>query len=221
MRMGQLRLADQLMLMLLTPDGKVISGGYTDLLLGGAVLSDLILRGRIGIAGQGELVKTGRVVVRSPAPVGDELLDTALQKLIDKPGARPSSVVRALVKRQTVLDRLTTRKVVTVSRRRVLGLFPVTYWLAVDGRPAAQARHELQRVVDGGARPGPESAALVLLLQAARILHKVVPTNDRKAQRARTKDLTRGNWATPEIRKALQDVAAAVTTGVANINIGE
>lgn len=67
-----------------------------------AVLSDLILRGRIDIAGQGESVKAGRLAVRSTAQIGDELLDIALQKLIDQPGTGPkrtmaSAPARALM----------------------------------------------------------------------------------------------------------------------------
>lgn len=214
-------LADQLMLVLLRADGKVLSGGYTDIMLGGAVLSDLILRGRIDIAGKGESVKSGRVVVRSPAPIGVELLDTALRKLVDKPGPRPSYVVRTLVKRQTVLERLATEKIVAASTHRVGGLFPVTYWPSPDSRPAEHARRGLQRVVDGGARPDPESAVLVLLLLAARTLHKVLPTDDRKAQRARVLHLAQENWASPTIRKAVQDVADGVSSAVAAVDIGE
>jgi len=221
MRTDRLPLADRLMLLLLSADGKVPSGAYADLLLGGAVLSDLILRGRIDIAGQGESVKAGRVVVRSPAPVGDKLLDTALQALIDKPGSRPSSVVRTLVKRATVLESLAAQKIVTASPHRVLGLFPVTAWPTLDGRPAAQARQELQRVVEGSARPDPETAALILLLSGCRMLHKVLPTEDRKAQRASAKRLAQDSWAPAKMQKALQDVAAGVSSAVAVVAAGE
>ena len=221
MRSSRLPLADRLMLMLLGGDGKVPSGGYADLMLGGAVLSDLILRGRIDVAGQGESVKAGRVVVRSPAPVGDELMDTALEKLIDKPGSRPSSVVRTLVKRTTVLERLAAQGIVSASPHRVVGLFPVTSWQTLDDRPAKQARQELQRVVDGSARPDAETAALIMLLLAGRMLHRVLPTNDRKAQRARAQHLAQDIWADVRIQKALQDVADAVSSAIAVVATGE
>ena len=217
----RLQLADKLMLMLLRADGKVIGGGYADLMLGGAVVSELILRGRIDIAGPGEAVKAGRLMVRSTAPVGDELLDTALQKLIDKPGSRPSSAVRTLVERASVLHRLTANRIVTASPRQVFGLFSVTCWPTLDGRPAAQVRRDLKFVVDGAARPVPETAVLVMLLLAGGMLHKVLPTGDRRAQKASAKNIARDEWATAEIRKALQEVAAGVAAAVAAVAIGE
>lgn len=220
MTTSRLPLAERLMLMLLGADGKVSSAGYADLMLGGAVLSDLILRGRIDIAGQGELVKAGRVVVRSDVPVGDELLDNALQKLIDNPGGRPGAVVRTLVRRTTVLERLAAQGVVSASAHRVVGLFPVTSWQTLDGRPAIQARQELQHVVDGSARPDPETAALILLLLACRMLHRVLPTDDRKAQRSIAKHLAQDTWADVRLQKALQEVAAGVSSAMAVVATG-
>jgi len=221
MTTDRLPLADKLMLILLRSDGKVMSGGYTDLILGGAVLSDLILHGRIDVAGQGESVKAGRLVVRSTVPVGDELLDTALQELIDRPGNRPSSVVRTLVKQDTVLRRLTADRIVSAAPRRVLWVFPVSSWPTLDGRRADQVRRHLQRVLDGSARPEPETAVLVMLLFAGGMLHKTVPTDDRKAQKASAKHLAQDEWAPAKMRKALQDVAAGVTSAVTALATGE
>ena len=216
-----LQLADKLMLMLLCADGKVIGGGYADLMLGGAMISELILRGRIDLSGPGEVVKAGRLVVRSTAPVGDDLLDAALQKLIDKPGTRPSFAVRTLVERAAVLQRLTGEGIVTASPRQVFGPISVASWPTLDGRPAAQVRRDLKLLVDGAARPVPETAVLVMLLHAGGILHKVLPTDDRRAQKAAAKHIARDEWATAEIRKALQEVAAGVTTAIAAVAIGE
>ncbi|MET0965514.1 MAG: GPP34 family phosphoprotein [Nakamurella sp.] len=221
MSANRLPLPDRLMLLLLDVDGKVPSGQYADLLLGGAVLSELILRGRIDIAGQGESVKAGRVFVRSAEPVGDELLDTALRTLIQHPGSRPSSLVRTLVERTTVLERLAAQGIVSASPHRVVGLFPVTSWPTVDDRPALLARQEVQRVVAGIARPDPGTAALILLLLAGRMLHRVLPTDDRKAQRARAKQLTEEIWANVRTQKALQAVADGVTTAMAVVATGE
>lgn len=221
MRTDRRPLTDRLMLLLLGPDGKVPSGGYADLMLGGAVLSDLMLRNRIDIAGQGESVKPGRVVVRSSMPVGDELLDTALRELTDHPGGKPSSVVRTLVQRTTVLKRLAAQGIVSAAPHRVAGLFPVTLWPTLDERAAKEVRQELQRVVDGNARPDHETAALILLLLAGRMLHRVLPTDDRKAQRARAQHLAQDIWANVRMQKALQDVADGVSTAIAVMATGE
>ena len=208
----RLQLADKVMLLLLLENGQQLGNGFGDLLIGGAQLADLVLRERVAFAGPGESVKAGRVVVRSTAATDDELLDAALHRLNDKPGATPSTAVHRLSKgaRLGVLQRLAASGIIAESRRKVLGLVPVTRWPTVNGRPGAAVRRELQLVVDGSARPTAEQAVLISLLLAGGVLHKVLPTDDRKAQKARAKQLAQDNWATAEIRKALQDVAAGV-----------
>jgi hypothetical protein len=38
----------------------------------------------------------GRIVVRDPSPVGDEVLDAALQILIARQGSKPSAAIKPL-----------------------------------------------------------------------------------------------------------------------------
>jgi len=97
----------------------------------------------------------------------------------------------------------------------------VTSWRTLDGRPATQARQELQRVVDGSARPDAETSALIMLLLAGRMLHRVLPTDDRKAQRTRAEHLAQDIWANVRIQRALQDVADGVSTAIAVVATGE
>ena len=217
MRTVRLQLADKLMLLLLLENGKLLGYGFPDLMVGGAYLADLVLRERVAAAGAGEPVKAGRLVVRSKAPTEDALLDAALQRLLDKPGRTPNAAVQLVSKgaRLDVLRRLAADGIVSESRRKALGMFPVSSWPTVDGRPAANLKRELQRVVDGSARPDPEQAVLVSLLLTGGVLHKALPTNDRKSQKARAKQLAQGDWAPAETRKTLQDIASGVSTAVA------
>ena len=116
-------LCEKLLLLLLERDGKLISGSTTGYLLAGALLADLVLRGRVDIAGQGKPVKDGRVLVLSAAPTGDALLDAALERVQRKQGARPSSVIGPLSKgtRPAVLERLTSAGTIGESSRKVIG----------------------------------------------------------------------------------------------------
>ena len=171
-------LCDELLLLLLNNDGKLVAGGTTDLLLAGALLADLVLRGRVDIAGQGDSVKAGRVVVRTTKPTGDPLLDNALERVQRKQGGRPSSVIGHLSKgtRTAVLERLIAAGTIRESSRKVFGLFPIRSWPTVDGRPQARARRAVQNAVERGAQPDCETAVLVSLLFAGGVLHKVQPT---------------------------------------------
>ena len=226
MRTVHLQLADKLMLLLLLDNGKQLGYGFGDLIVAGAQLSDLVLRDRVRAAGPNESVKPGRLMVLSKAPTGDPLLDEALQRLLAKPGATPNSAVHRLSKRARVgvLQRLAAAGIISESPRKVLGMFPVTTWPTVDGRPAAALRRELQRVVDGAARPDAEQAVLVSLLLAGSALHKVLPTDgrqSRKAQRARAKQLAQGDWATVATMKTVQDIAKGVSTAISVVAVGE
>ena len=157
-------LCEQLMVLLLTDDGKPVAATTTGYLLAGALLADLVVRGRVDLAGPGETVPAGGVLVRSPMPTGDDLLDDALERVRRREGGRPSSVIRPLSKgtRSAVLERLTAAGIVGVSSRRVLGLFPVRSWPLVHPGHAARARRAVQAVVEstGPARPRDRHADL-------------------------------------------------------------
>ena len=71
------------------------------------------------------------------------------------------------------------------------------------------------------ARPDHETAALVLSLLAGGTLHRVLPTDDRRAQRARANQLAQGVWADVRMQKALQDVADGVSAAIAVVATGE
>ena len=182
----------------------------TGYLLAGALLGDLVVRGRVDLAGPGEAVPAGGVLVRSLMPTGDDLLDDALERVRRREGGRPSSVIRPLSKgtRSAVLERLTAAGVVGASTRRVLGIFSVRSWPPVSPRSAARARRAVQTVVESRARPDPEAAMLISLLVVGGVLHKVLPTTDRKAQLRRAQHLVQDNWVASATRKALQDIAA-------------
>ena len=159
-------------------------------------------------------MKVGGLVLRSTAPIGDELVGHGSTGN-DRPtwyqaqfrSTHPGQVSRCAAPADGAAHchRLPAR---------VLGLFSVASWSTLDGRPAAQVRRDLHMVVDGAARPYPETAVLVMPLFAGGILNKVLPTDDRKAQNARAKHVAQDEWATAEIRKALQYVASGVATAI-------
>src|SRR5579875_2197687 len=95
------------LLLLLTDDasGKLRSpAGETDIALGGANLVELTLMGKVDLSGDGDPGKPGRIIVRDPAPPGDEVLAGALQTLADHQGDKPQAVITPLGKNlRTVL----------------------------------------------------------------------------------------------------------------------
>jgi hypothetical protein len=187
-----------------------------DYALAGAVLVELSLQGKVGVAEPGESVKAGRLVVRDPSGAGDPLLDEALADLSDDEGKKPKNVLGSLRKglRDRLLNRLAQRGLLRRERGKILGLFPTTRWPAADAAYEAQLRESLRSVLVDGATPDARTAALVSLLSAVDVAPKVVPSSDRRVVKRRAKEIAEGAWAADAVRMAVEEISAAVGTAV-------
>nr|WP_246401531.1 GPP34 family phosphoprotein [Jiangella mangrovi] len=184
--------------------------------LAGALLLELSMLGKVDVAGEGEAVKRDRLVVRDASPVGDDVLDHALTELSDDEGKKPKNVLGQLRKgtRDRLLRRLADRGLLREEEGRVLGIFPTTRWPAADATHEAGVRQRLHDVLVTGLEPDPRTAALVSLLLAVDGVNKVVPSDDRRAVKRRAKEISEGAWAADAVKRAVQEVQAAVTAAI-------
>lgn len=194
----------------------VIDGTRLEYGLAGALLLELSVLGKVSVAGPGEAVKRDRLVVREATPAGDDVLDHALAELADDEGKKPKNVLGSLRKglRGRLLDRLAGRGLLRQESGTVLGIFPTTRWPAADASHEAAVRQRLQDVLVTGLAPDPRTAALVSLLLAVDGLRKVVPSEDRRAVKRRAQEIAEGDWAADAVKKAVQEVQAAVTGAI-------
>lgn len=194
----------------------VIDGTRLEYGLAGALLLELSVLGKVSVAGPGEAVKRDRLVVRDATPAGDDVLDHALVELADDEGKKPKNVLGSLRKglRGRLLDRLAGRGLLRQESGTVLGIFPTTRWPAADASHEAAVRQRLQDVLVTGLAPDPRTAALVSLLLAVDGLRKVVPSEDRRAVKRRAQEIAEGDWAADAVKKAVQEVQAAVTGAI-------
>jgi hypothetical protein len=206
-------LTEDLVLLLLDPDtGRaVVDSTSLDRAIGGALLLDLVTRGRITADGDGA---RARLTVADAAPTGDALHDTALARL-DKPLKAQKAVERlARGTRTPTLERLVERGLVRRERSRILGVLPVTTWPPVDARPRAELRGRVAAVLLDGAQPDQHLALLISLVHAVKAEHKIVD-GSRRQLRARAAEVADGEWAGKAVRKAIQAVEAGVAAAVA------
>lgn len=205
---------DLLLLAFDDTEGKPVSGiENLDEAVAGALLLELTLLGKVDITGEADEGKPGRIVLRDPTPVGDAELDGALTALADKEGAKPKDAVARLAQHNPVdrlLSGLADRGVLRRESRKVLKLFPVTRWPAADGRHEEQLRAELHRVLVEGGEPDDRTAAVIALLVATKSVGHAFPTDDAKATRKRAEEVAEGNWGSDAVRKAIDEVTAAV-----------
>lgn len=222
------------LLLLLTDDttGRfVVDGTALDLALAGAVLLELAEKGRITITTaadvdmrrKGKKVKAGRVKVVTPLLTGDGTLDQALDRCGELAGKKPEAALGALAKglRPQLLDRLAHAGILRADHGRVLGVFPSTRWPAADSAHESQLHDQLRSVLVHGITPDPRTAALAALLSAVDAPHKVLASAaggagdiDKKAVRARAKEIREGSWAVDAVGKAIEAVQAAITTAL-------
>jgi hypothetical protein len=206
-------LADDLVLLLIDPESghPMVDGTSLDRGIGGALLLDLTLAGRISTEGGGA---RATLVVDDPRPTGDPLLDEAVAR-IGAGSVRARRAVEKLSKRvrKPVFGRLVAAGVVVEEQRRVLGLIPNTSWRTADPAPRKALVAAVAAVLLDGKDPDERTACLVSLLHALQAEHKVVGGSKREL-RARAKQIADGEWAGAAVRQAIQDVRATVVTAV-------
>ena len=217
------------LLLLVTDDasGRLsVPGVQADAGLGGANLVELTLLGKVDVAGEQDPGKPGRIIVRDPSPPGDEVLDAALQTLSARQGSKPSAVIRPLGKnlRPALYQRLAASGVLRAGHGRALGIFPTRSWPAQDPSHEAEVRqHVTQALVQPG-EPDERTAALIALLHALKCEHKVVDPRpyqlSRRQLRARAAEVAQGNWASEAVRKAIDEMIAAVAAASAAATAG-
>ena len=208
-------------LLLATDDatGKsTISALQLDPALAGAVLIELVVAGRVNLLGEGRQAK---VVVTDGTPLGDPVLDVALQSLIDKAPLKPVQAIRLLAKglRARLNDLLEQRGILRRESGKVLGLFPTTSWPATSVEHESVVRRNLVGQLVQGLTPDPRTAALVALLHALRCTHKVVVPAEhglgRRELDRRAKQLAEGSWGSQAVRQTIDAMTAAVAAAVA------
>jgi hypothetical protein len=184
--------------------------------LGGANLLELTLMGKAGLSGEGDESKPDRLIVYDSSPTGDAVLDSALEIVIAHQGKKPSAVIRPLSKnlRRALYERLASSGVIRAEPGRVLGVFPARRWPAQDASHEAQVRRLVTRALVQQTAPDPRSAALIALLHALKCEHKIVDPRhhdlSKRQLKARADEIAKGNWAAEAVRKAIDEIIAAV-----------
>ncbi|GIE96378.1 GOLPH3/VPS74 family protein [Paractinoplanes rishiriensis] len=207
-------LVEEFLLLAYDEDGTPLTDGtHLDNGLGGALLLELALAGKVDIADR-------RVVVLDPQPVGDPLADEALARIGAEPRARkPGHWVTKLSKqaRPRVLDKLVAEGVLTVTEDKVLWVFPRRKYPPANGQLPAVEAEALQRMRAALLHDEPvepRTAALCALVAATELDRKVFRDLDRKRVKARLKQIGEGAWAAEAVRKTIEEIQAAVMVAI-------
>jgi hypothetical protein len=189
--------------------GRDRSGGFLEIGLGGAVVLELTIAGRIELADK-------KVRVLPGEPLGDPLLDGRLAAIAaDKPRA-PKAVVNRTAKKlkPVVLDGLVRDGLLRHERDKALGVFPLNRYLPGDPAAEADAKARLGAAVDAGRAEDARTAALATLVYAMKLERAVFPDRKTGPTRKALKTIADGSWVGDATRQAVEAVQAAVMAAV-------
>lgn len=205
-----LLIVDDFMLLLLDDESGTPAGaGTLHYSLGGALLVDLALAGRITMEPKGVTVVDG-------PPLEDPLLDDALAEVAEKRRSANALIFilgQGLTERVT--ERLVERGLIRRETRKFLGLFRSTAWPADDVRHEAELRERLKRVLVDGEQPDARTAAIISLLNAINVLPTVLSELPWRTVANRAYEIQKGEWAADPATRAVMTTYAGIIAATA------
>jgi hypothetical protein len=207
-----LLIVDDLMLLLMDDDGASIQGaGTLYYTLGGAVLTELALLGRIQTDDTG-VMNGPRVTPSGEGPLPDPLLQSAYDTVAEKARrVQPLLITIGADLWRVVIDRLVDRGLLRREESRILRVFRSTKWPAADDEHEAQLRARIRRILEDGETPDPRTAAIIGLLSAGGAMSSLRPPLPWTSMTVpRAQELQRGHWGSEAVGTAVTRTAAAI-----------
>jgi hypothetical protein len=203
-------LAEDLLLLALHDDKGTVSWPRSAALrhgLGGALLMDLALQGRIDALDE-------KLVLVNPSPTGDEVLDAALDTI--RASTKPRDAkhwVEQLGGRVGLKDQLARRLVACGILREqehaFLWVFRDHFFPTDDPGPEASLRGRIRGVALGGIEPDPRTLLLLSLVNACDLADGLFSREERAQATRRIKELVEGEQFGKAVGGAIADAAAA------------
>lgn len=215
-----LRLHHELLLLALHDrKGTLAFGQMIHLGLGGAILTELLLEGRVRIVEEGGRRKKEFVEVVDRRRLHDSALDAALEKLASaKRRATPANTVSRIgqVKelRHLVARDLCRKGVLRETEQEILLLFRRRVYPTVDPSPERALVDRVRRALSGDAAPDERTAALIALADATSALGAIFDRKERKALKDRIRAVKDADVGSRAARKAVEAATAAVVASM-------
>ena len=205
-------LGDDLVLLSVSPEGKLTTAQQIGFGLMGSELVRLAAAGRITIT-------DGRVGVTDPSPCPDPMLDAALASLA---GARRQVRAKWWVSHprhhigHVYLERLAAAGVLHAERSNRLGIFPVTRWRVADPGRQAEAKARLDAIALSTGPVSTAQAALAGLAHATGLGTVLYPGRPNREIRSRLERIAKGGEVTAAVADAGAGDAASQAVAATN-----
>ncbi|AOS66042.1 GOLPH3/VPS74 family protein [Actinoalloteichus hymeniacidonis] len=219
---NDLLIVEDLMLLLLDDKtGSPAGAGTLYYTLGGAVLVELALQGRVE-AEEGRFSLNGpKINVVGDGPLSDPLLQSAYDKVAEKTQrVQPLLIAIGADLWKVVVERLLERGLIRRETRKVLGLFKTTRLPAEETGYEAALRQRVCDVLEDGAPADAHLAAVIGLVSASGTLPTLDPAPKWSGKvHDRAKEFEQGNWGSEAVNAAVMRTAAAIAASSAAIAV--
>jgi hypothetical protein len=199
--------------------GKLIPGTSLRFGLIGAVLVELALNGKVGLASGSKLQ------VLDSSPTGDEILDAELTRITKL--AQPqkiSSWVNSLGQkklRKRITETLVAMDVLERDGTQYRGVIPNGIFPHENGSAKYWVKQNLRGIVLAAEPSEPRMLALLNLLHACQLLGLVFTKDERKEASRQLEKLTQLEPSNTNGAKTVEEIKAAVTKAVLSTSAGK
>lgn len=204
----QLFLYEEVMLLALRNDKGTIATSYSDHAVAGAVIAELLLTERIKISKS----KRGLVDVLSHKPLGDPIIDEALEKMHSAKRRATikdwlSRLTRIKHLRQRVAERLCDRGILRAREDTVFLIFKRKVYPELDPRPEREIINRLTEAIFKSSRSlDPRTTILISLAHGSGLLGANFDRKKLKAKAKHIEAIIQGE----AIGKATQEIIQAI-----------
>ena len=201
-----------LLLALRDREGTVPFGSMYEYALGGALLAELLLRGRVRL----DPLKKGLVELVSAEPVGDPLLDEALQIISE---AKRRRALQSWVSKFAGLNQLKHRLAGQLCQRgilradndQVLGIFHRKIYPEINAEPEKQLLERIRgAILSDTLDLDPRTITLVALAHHSGLLRLNLSKAELKSRKARIAQIINGDVAGKAVKEVIESVEASI-----------
>ncbi len=215
---GALHLHERILLLAVHDEKGSFHGGMFRHALAGAIVSELVLAGRLTLV-EGRR-RRKMLEVLSDAPTGDPVLDRALERIA---GARRRETATRWISRlasdrrmpHAVAEELVERGLLRREEGRVMGLFRRVRYPTSDPDPEAALVAAMAEALESDGPVPPDLAVVLALASSAGLLRRIFGRRMLRSRRSRLDEISELEGIPGATREAILATQAAVVAATA------
>jgi hypothetical protein len=192
--------------------GTIAFGAHANFAVGGAVMAQLLLDGKISLSED----KKPKVLIRNASDARDPLLNDWLSEIAERKKPRTmqdwvSRIANSKNLKHRVAGELCRKHILRMDEDKVLLLFTRKIYPEINPRPERELIARVERAIfDEGAEVDPRTAVLVALAHRANILKVVIEKDRLKRAKKRIEEIGKGDASARATKEAIAAMQAAV-----------